>query len=288
MLIPDGFPGQRIQVLPRPLVRRMRTAPITGRLLVTDAGYFPHAARHGRTRPAGAPEAIIIVCTEGSGLLTAGDVEVRASAGEAAVIPEGLPHSYRADERDPWSIWWLHVCGTDAAPLIDAVRGPENALTLKLRDTYAATSLVDRALSSMEHDETAASLIPAAGAAWHLLTQLTADRMRGQARSHDRIRFVQEHLRQNLATRQSVAELAKLAGLSTSHFSALFKQSAGMGVLEYLRRLRNARARELLITTALPVAEIAERVGYSDPLYFSRQFHAVNGVSPTAFRAASI
>lgn len=287
MLIPDGFPGQRIQVLPRPLVRRMQSEPITERLLVTDAGYFPHAAGHGRSRPAGAPESIVIVCTEGSGLIEADGATVRVSAGEAAVIPERVPHSYQADEHDPWSIWWLHVCGTDAAALVDAVRGPEQALTLKLRDVYTASGLVDRILSSMERDETTASLIPAAGAAWYLLAQLTADRLLGQARSHDRIELVQQHLRQHLSTRQSVAELARLAGLSTSHFSALFKQSTGMGVIEYLRRLRNARARELLITTGLPVSEIAAAVGYTDPLYFSRQFHAVNGVSPTTFRAGN-
>ncbi|MGW6279188.1 helix-turn-helix domain-containing protein [Kribbella sp. NPDC055071] len=287
MLIPDGFPGQRIQVLPRPLVRRMRSEPITERLLVTDAGYFPHAAGHGRSRPEGAPESIVIICTEGSGLVEVNGSAVRVSAGEAAVIPERVPHSYQADDLDPWSIWWLHFCGTDAAALVDAVRGPDHALTLKLRDAYTASGLVDRILSGMERDETAGSLIPAAGAAWHLLAQLTADRLLGQAPSHDRIELVQQHLRQHLSTRQSVAELARLAGLSTSHFSALFKQSTGMGVLEYLRRLRNARARELLITTGLSVGEIATAVGYTDPLYFSRQFHAINGVSPTTFRAGN-
>jgi AraC-like DNA-binding protein len=287
VLIPDGFPGQRIQVLPRPLVRRMRAEPITERLLVTDAGYFPHAAGHGRSRPDGAPEAIVIICTEGSGLVEVNGSTVRVAAGEAAVIPERVPHSYQADDLDPWSIWWLHFGGTDAAALVDAVRGPEHALTLKLRDVYTASGLVDRILAGMERDETAGSLIPAAGAAWHLLAQLTADRLLGQARSHDRIELVQQHLRQHLSTRQSVAELARLAGLSTSHFSALFKQSTGMGVLEYLRRLRNARARELLITTGLSVGEIATAVGYTDPLYFSRQFHAINGVSPTTFRAGN-
>ena len=41
-----------------------------------------------------------------------------------------------------------------------------------------------------------------------------------------------------------------------------------------------ARARQLLITSDHTVAEIAAAVGYPDPFYFSRQFSAVNGVSP--------
>jgi AraC family transcriptional regulator of arabinose operon len=46
-----------------------------------------------------------------------------------------------------------------------------------------------------------------------------------------------------------------------------------------------ARARQLLITSDHTVAEIAASVGYPDPFYFSRQFSAVNGVSPREFRA---
>jgi AraC-like DNA-binding protein len=46
-----------------------------------------------------------------------------------------------------------------------------------------------------------------------------------------------------------------------------------------------ARARQLLITSDHTVAEIAASVGYQDPFYFSRQFRAVNGVSPREFRA---
>jgi AraC-like DNA-binding protein len=43
----------------------------------------------------------------------------------------------------------------------------------------------------------------------------------------------------------------------------------------------------LLLTTDLGVAEIAAEVGYDDAFYFSRQFRAVNGVSPRQFRERS-
>ena len=47
---------------------------------------------------------------------------------------------------------------------------------------------------------------------------------------------------------------------------------------------RTARARELLMTTSWTVTEIAATVGYQDPFYFSRQFRAVSGCSPTEYR----
>jgi AraC-like DNA-binding protein len=40
----------------------------------------------------------------------------------------------------------------------------------------------------------------------------------------------------------------------------------------------------MLINTTLPISQIAEQLGYADPLYFSRKFHKQTGVSPTAYR----
>jgi transcriptional regulator GlxA family with amidase domain len=46
-----------------------------------------------------------------------------------------------------------------------------------------------------------------------------------------------------------------------------------------------ARARTLLDTTAMPIAEVASAVGYTDPLYFSRHFRRIHGVNPSGYRA---
>ena len=67
MTIPDGFPGQRMLVLPRPRVREALQLPGTAHLVVTDCGYFPEAQSHGQTRNSPIPQAVIIVCAKGSG-----------------------------------------------------------------------------------------------------------------------------------------------------------------------------------------------------------------------------
>ena len=61
----------------------------------------------------------------------------------------------------------------------------------------------------------------------------------------------------------------------------------GFSVLDYVKRLRMARSRQLLITSEHSVAEIGAAVGYVDPFYFSRQFREVNGQSPREFRRQS-
>lgn len=104
MRLRDGFPGQRLHVLPRLLVNQARQRKPTSRMLVTDAGYFPHAAMHGRSRPAGAGETILIMCANGSGWCELAGVKHDVGPNEVLIIPAGVPHSYYAAAAEPWSI----------------------------------------------------------------------------------------------------------------------------------------------------------------------------------------
>jgi AraC-like DNA-binding protein len=289
MLVRDGFPGQRLRVLPLPITSAALAAPVTERLLVTDAGFFPHAADHGRVRPAGAEQTIIIICTAGEGRVVLDGTTHGVAAGDAVIIPARKAHMYLADADDPWSIWWMHVAGGDVADLLPEQADPSASPVLRLHDVYAATALITQVVEKLAVDDTVASLYEASGAAWHLLAHLRADRVRGgSGGSGSRVHAAMAYLRENLTTRAGVTELAEMANLSPSHFAALFKSTTGMGVIEYLTRLRSARARELLLTTRMSVQDIAAAVGYTDPYYFSRQFRRVNGVSPRTFRAGHL
>jgi AraC family transcriptional regulator, arabinose operon regulatory protein len=272
-------------VLPGPLVRSSLLRPVTRRLLVTDAGYFPHAATHGRVRPNGAKQTIVILCIQWAGWFEVDGSRAAVREGQALVIPKGVPHSYGADAQRPWTIWFLHAAGDDVDDFTEMVCGADGApAVVDVRDVHSAAAFIEAAVRSMESDETHASLYEAAGAAWRMFTALCSDRLRGPASSTDRVTLVQDYIRDNLAARTPVGELARLAGLSSSHFSTLFKSSTGIGVVEYRRRLRIARARELLLTTDEPVAIVAQAVGYDDAFYFTREFRAINGASPTEFR----
>ena len=284
MYIRDGFPGQRLHVLPSPLVREALTRKPTSRLLVTDAGHFPHAARHGRHRRTGAGQAIVMLCVSGAGWCELQGQRHRVGSGEALVIPPREPHLYYADAERPWTIWWMHVTGEDVPDLLDAIASPGAGPTFGIGDDYRAFTLIEQVVDSLGRDETMASLISASGAAWNLLALLAAERNGRALGDHEPVRRAQEFLRTNLQHTISVPELAARTGLSASHFSARFRALTGFSVTEYVKRLRMARARQLLITSEHSVAEIGSSVGYGDAFYFSRQFRVVHGVSPSEFR----
>lgn len=283
MLIPDGFPGQRMLVLPRPRVREFLHQPGTAHLVVTDCGYFPQAHSHGRVRPMPIGQLVILVCVEGSGWCETPAGRFDVTAGQVVILPPGRPHAYGADDADPWTLWWFHVTGSDIESFLVAASMAEGNPVRRVRNLYHVVSLMTEVVQWMERDSTTPSLLAAAGAAWHVLTLLAAER-KGVDDTGDLIEQAADYLRTHITEHVTVGQLAAMASLSTSHFSALFKRHLGYPVLQYQTMLRMARAREMLDTTGRTVAVIAADVGYPDSFYFARQFKKIHGVTPREYR----
>jgi transcriptional regulator GlxA family with amidase domain len=68
------------------------------------------------------------------------------------------------------------------------------------------------------------------------------------------------------------------------HFARAFRTSVGMPPHRYLVERRVARARELLASTNMPLAEIALAAGFSDQSHFARRFREHVGTTPRAYR----
>ena len=86
----------------------------------------------------------------------------------------------------------------------------------------------------------------------------------------------------------SVERLADIAGMSRSAFAAQFMKAFGQSPMAMLRVVRLRKAAELLATTSIPVAEVANSIGFSSRSNFSQAFHTMYGVDPTAFRRKPI
>lgn len=80
-------------------------------------------------------------------------------------------------------------------------------------------------------------------------------------------------------------QLADMLGISTRTLARRLKD-AGTSYAELLRRVQSERAKNYLRHTSTPVAEIAERMGYSDPAAFTRAFQTWTGLTPARWRAA--
>ena len=85
--------------------------------------------------------------------------------------------------------------------------------------------------------------------------------------------------------RHSLQELAAIAGMSRSSFTAHFAQVFGQSALDFVSKVRLRYAADLLTTTDLPVKVVANSVGYGSRSHFSRAFSVAYGVDPTTYRS---
>ena len=96
-----------------------------------------------------------------------------------------------------------------------------------------------------------------------------------------------DKVQRELARPESPADYEMLAGrvgLSVRSLRRHFRSQTGTSPHQYAIGRRVAQARELLLSTDVPVKEIARRLGYADVFYFGRQFKRQTGVSPAMFR----
>ena len=100
------------------------------------------------------------------------------------------------------------------------------------------------------------------------------------ARIASAIRFAERHL----AEAPNVGDLARVAAMSPYQLDRRMRQVFGLTTGQWILKTRIGRARELLIESDRPIAQIALDVGYSDQSAFTRRFRLATGLSPSECR----
>jgi len=97
-------------------------------------------------------------------------------------------------------------------------------------------------------------------------------------------RRVLDHIETRLAQPLRNRDLAALVGYSEFHFSVAFRNALGAPPHEYLIRRRIERAQQLMVSSELPLCQIAAECGLADQSHLSRLFRRVVGDTPAAWR----
>jgi LacI family transcriptional regulator len=144
---------------------------------------------------------------------------------------------------------------------------------------YEAAALLERLLERKKPPRKPL-LIPPTG----VVTRQSSDVLAGgDLEVTTALRFIRAHAHQPL----SVEDVLLLVPASRRSLERRFRTILERGIGEEIRRVHLERARELLATTALTVAEVAEQTGFASVHYLSRAFRKETGLSPTAYRRQS-
>lgn len=215
--------------------------------------------------------------------------------GKKEIVTAGHMILYRPKEeqryyyygKDQPEVYWVHFTGNNVKNILRKYGIADDVHTI-----YTGTSLeYKRIFSSMIQelqlcrDDYEEMLI-------HYLMELLIQIHRLPAeKPRKKERFVMHEIEQavqyfteNYNTPISIDQYAQSHNLSISWFIQNFKQYTGTTPTQYILLLRISNAKDLLENTAYNVSEIANIVGYDNPLYFSRIFKKQSGVSPSEYR----
>ncbi|MCB0191307.1 MAG: helix-turn-helix domain-containing protein [Anaerolineae bacterium] len=169
---------------------------------------------------------------------------------------------------------------------------------------FLVLDIPGRAVSNAEPSTLAGGLSLSLDARWHafraLLLHEVGDRptnaqplthlfqyayhsLLSEAQTPRSIDYLHRHFHEPL----DLATLAAIEGFNPTYFSGWFKKETGQTVTQYLHHLRLQEAKTLLMQTDLPIAHIAQQVGYEHHASLVRLFRQYEQLSPSAFRQQS-
>ena len=107
------------------------------------------------------------------------------------------------------------------------------------------------------------------------------------ARGREHLAKFSQLIEANYARQNPLTFYAASLGISTAHLNALCRQLTGHSALGLIHLRMGLEARRYLMYTSMPVKDVSDALGFSDPAYFTRFFKRQTGIAPIAFRSGA-
>ncbi len=226
---------------------------------------------------------LILVTKSGEMHCTVNHTPYVVPKGSLLVIPSNSDVSYLCRAGVSAEYYLVRFGGTDA-PRVLSDLGISPPTVLAVSNITALTDIIVRMLSLPSRNRTYYYSVSG-------LLQLFLAELENQAvitPSHSRhqvyIKAIAEQMTDRPEMNITNDEMATACGISKSHFINLFKEQHGCTPKQYRLQALIRKACTLLSTTTMNVQEVAYLLGMNDPLYFSRLFRSMLGVSPREYQ----
>ena len=235
---------------------------------------------------------VIHIIREGKGVLVKNGNTYEVNAGQAFLIYPGEETVYKADIKEPWSYMWVGFHGPLAEEMTGKMGFRPDSPVICCRKTEQVIKVMDGLLACC--DLSYVNDLMRTGYLYQLMALLT-DNDSPQIHFQDKEEIEKRYVRTavNLLVNPGnpqvkVSEVAKTIGISRGYLSRIFKSQMGVSPQEFQTKYRMERAGDLLRSTGNSVTTVAEELGYTDVLSFSKSFRKYFGMSPTAFRKQKV
>lgn len=296
---PSSWPlpsGSSRLLLPQPLIEQLSQHPLARQLYPVAYGHYLEASGH-RVRRTVHTDHLMIFCHAGKGHFRTREQHGTVCAGQVLFLPRGIPHSYHADSKNPWSIYWAHFAGSEVEQFINYLgMNPESinkterarntvSVVLTLSNWRALLPDVTELLNLQHQRLTVEKGILAANLLQKLLVSLPVLRKIHQSSDQGlNMEALDRFMRDNSHRALTLDDFAEFSRLSRFYFSKRFRHLTGTSPIRYFNQMKIEQAKKLLQETSQTVRQISQTVGFDDPYYFSRLFKQKTGIAPKYWR----
>ena len=226
--------------------------------------------------------------SEGEGVFQSAHCkETAIKAGDIFMLFPGEWHTYHPLPNKGWKSHWIGFKGKNINDRVkQGFLSPEKPI-YHVGYSNAIISLYEEAMKTAE-EEKAYAQQTLAGIVNHLIGKMySLERnifLSKDSKHVDMINKARLRIRESLEGNLTIQEIAQDLGISYSSFRKLFKEHTGFAPALYQQNLKLQRAKELLSTTDESIKEIAYRLNFESPDYFSSKFKNQTGMKPSDFR----
>ena len=213
--------------------------------------------------------------------------KTRLKAGDMFLLFPGEWHTYHPAASTGWKSYWIGFKGRNMDDRVKAgFLNPEKPI-YHVGYSNVIEALYKRAYEAAV-EEAAFSQQIMAGIVNHLIGMMySLERNIELGKNHlqvDMVNKARMMIRESLESDLTIQQIAEDLSVSYSNFRKLFKEYTGLSPATYQQELRLLRAKELLTTTDFSIKEIAYRLNFESPDYFSAKFKMKMGCKPSDLR----
>lgn len=207
--------------------------------------------------------------------------------GDMFLLFPGEWHTYHPAPHTGWKSYWIGFKGRNMDDRVKAgFMTPEKPI-YHVGYSSVIETLYKRAFEAAMEEAAYAQQVMA-GLVNHLIgIMYSLERNIELGKNQQQVDMISKarlRIRESLESEVTIQKIAEELGVSYSNFRKLFKEYTGLSPATYQQELRLLRAKELLTTTDLSIKEIAYRLNFESPDYFSAKFKAKMGCKPSEIK----
>ena len=218
----------------------------------------------------------------GTGTLHIGGNVYHPSAGDIYILPEKSDHSYSADSNDPWVKIFVNLQGTAVSGIIQAYGLHKKILYSQCEEFYPIfAELFDATKENVPTD----AIMEKSNMIFIKLLSRLSSKVIQELQPTEEAKRLKTFIDSNYHLDLNMDDISRAIFRSNDYANKLFKRFYGKTPYAYYIEAKISHAKALLLHTSLSIGQIAERLGYRNDQYFSKQFRKVTGMTATRFRS---